>query len=254
MLLFICEEVIAVEKISAIVPPVNDTPYKRIWAIGDVHGNFTRLMSLWQKLNVMDDSLAIFLGDYIDRGAEVAEVLKWILSQSTQENFIFLRGNHEQMMLDVSHGRLDKLTWLFNGGQSTLRGLSELKAVDENFIDKILNFAESLPLYHTMTVGGRQYIFVHAGIDSRLPLAEQKPQFLLWAREEFFNTYDGEAVVISGHSPLQAFPKFGVADNPRPIKLPDKNVVLIDTGSFIRGGKISALDILSGEYWQSDSD
>ena len=242
------------EKISAIVPPVNDTPYKRILAIGDVHGKFTKLMSLWQKLDVTADDLVIFLGDYIDRGEEVAEVLKWIFARRGQENFIFLRGNHEQMMLDVSYGRLDKLSWFFNGGQSTLRGLSELKAVDENFIDKILNFAKSLPLYHALTVGGRQYIFVHAGIDSRIPLAEQKPQFLLWAREEFFNTYDGEAVVIGGHSPLQAFPKFGVADNPRPIKLPDKNVVLIDTGSFIRGGKISAIDILSGEYLQSDPD
>ena len=241
-------------KISAISPPVNDTPYKRILAIGDVHGNFTRLMSLWQKLNVTDDDLAIFLGDYIDRGAEVADVLKWIIAQSTKKNFIFLRGNHEQMMLDMSHGRLDKLSWFFNGGQTTLRGLSELKAVDENFIDKILNFAEDLPLYHALTVGGRQYIFVHAGIDSRLSLAEQKAEFLLWARDEFFNTYDGEAVVIGGHSPVQAFAKFGVSDNPRPIKLPGKNVVMIDTGSFIRGGKISALDILSGQYWQSDDD
>ena len=241
-------------KISAISPPVNDTPFKRILAIGDVHGNFTRLMSLWQKLNVTDNDLAIFLGDYIDRGAEVAEVLKWILAQSTQKNFVFLRGNHEQMMLDVSHGRLDKLSWFFNGGQTTLRGLSELKSVDENFIDKILNFAESLPLYHAMTVGGRQYVFVHAGIDSRLPLAEQKAEFMLWARDEFFDTYDGAAVVIGGHSPVQAFAKFGVADNPRPIKLPGKNVVLLDTGSFIRGGKISALDILSGQYWQSDDD
>lgn len=242
------------EKISAIVPPVNDTPYRRILAVGDVHGNFKRLMSLWNKLDVTNDDLVIFLGDYIDRGAEVAETLKWILARRRKENFIFLRGNHEQMMIDVSYGRLDKFTWLFNGGQTTLRGFSELKAIDENFIAKILTFAENLPLYHTLTIGGKQYIFVHAGIDSKLPLAEQKPEFLLWAREEFFDTYDGDAVVIGGHSPLQAFPKFGVADNPRPIKLPDRNIVLLDTGSFISGGKISALDILSGCYWQSDPD
>ena len=94
--------------------------------------------------------------------------------------------------------------------------------------------------------------FCHGGVDSRKPLEEQSENFLLWAREEFFDTYDGDAVIISGHSPVQAFEKFGVADNPRPVKLPDKNIVLVDTGSFVRSGKISAVDILTGEYWQSD--
>ncbi len=58
--------------------------------------------------------------------------------------------------------------------------------------------------------------------------------------------------MISGHSPVQAFKEFGVADNPRPVRLPGRNVVMIDTGSFIKGnGKISSIDILTYEYWQS---
>ena len=81
--------------------------------------------------------------------------------------------------------------------------------------------------------------FCHAGVDSSSPLEEQPEDFLLWAREEFFDVYEGDALIISGHSPVQAFKKFGVADNPRPVKLPDRNILLTDTGSFIRNGKIS---------------
>lgn len=242
-----------VNGMEGIIPLKNDSPYKKIFVVADIHGCFDKLMSLWKKLEVTDNDLVIFLGDYIDRGAQVAETIKWILEQSKRENFIFLRGNHEQMMLDTFQKRMDKITWLFNGGQTTIRGLSKLKAEDKIFIEQFLNFVENLPLSYSIEIGERTFFFCHAGVDSSKPLEEQTEDFLLWAREEFFDTYDGEAVIIGGHSPVQAFKRFGVADNPRPVKLPDRNILLMDTGSFIRSGKISAVDILTGEYWQSDS-
>lgn len=235
------------------IPFVNDSPYKRIIAIGDVHGCFDKLMSLWKKLEVTNNDLLIFLGDYVDRGTQVAETLKWILEQSAKKNIIFLRGNHEHMLLDVVYKRIDKITWFFNGGQTTIRGLSKLKSEDKSFIERFLTFIENLPLSYSIKLGGRTFFFCHAGVDSSKPLEEQPEDFLLWAREEFFDVYDGDAVIIGGHSPVQAFKRFGVADNPRPVKLPDRNILLMDTGSFIRGGKISAVNILTGEYWQSDS-
>ena len=235
-----------------LIPAVNDTPYNRVIAIGDVHGMYKRLISLWEKLNVTARDKIIFLGDYIDRGEDVADVLQWIIKQSKRKNFVFLRGNHEQYLIDLFQSRIDKITWLFNGGYSTIRGLSKLKSEDATSINKVLNFVENLPLYHSMIIGGREFVFVHGGIDSSLPLDKQKADFMLWAREEFFNHYDGEAMVISGHSPVQAFPEFGVSDNPRPVKLPGKNILLTDTGSFVHNGKISAVDILSGRYWTSD--
>lgn len=241
-----------VNGMEGIIPLKNDSPYKKIFVVADIHGCFDKLMSLWKKLEVTDNDLVIFLGDYIDRGAQVAETLKWILEQSKKENFIFLRGNHEQMMLDTFQGRMDKLTWLFNGGQATIRGLSKLKSEDATYIDKVLNFVENLPLSYSIEIGERTLFFCHAGVNSRKPLDEQSEDFLLWAREKFFDTYNGEAVIISGHSPVQAFEKFGVVDNPRPVKLPGRNILLMDTGSFMRSGKISAVDILTGEYWQSD--
>ena len=242
-----------VNGMESIIPAVNNFSSARVIAIGDIHGCFDKFMSLWKKLEVTDNDLVIFLGDYIDRGTQVAETLKWILEQSKKENFIFLRGNHEQMMLDIFQKRMNKLTCLFNGGQTTIRDLSKLKSEDKTFIERFRSFLENLPLYHSLTIGGREYVLVHSGIEPGVPLDEQTEDFLLWAREEFFDVYDGDAVIIGGHSPVQAFKKFGVKDNPRPVKLPDRNILLMDTGSFMRNGKISAVDILTGEYWQSDS-
>ncbi len=48
-----------------IIPAVNDSPYKRILAIGDVHAAFDKLLSLWEKISVTEDDLVVFLGDYL---------------------------------------------------------------------------------------------------------------------------------------------------------------------------------------------
>ncbi|MBR2734280.1 MAG: serine/threonine protein phosphatase, partial [Selenomonadaceae bacterium] len=93
-----------IDDAAEIIPPVNDTPYKRIIAVGDVHGKFGKLMSLWSKLNVNDRDLLIFVGDYVDRGEGVAETLQWVLEMRRRKNFVFLRGNHEQMLLNAFSG------------------------------------------------------------------------------------------------------------------------------------------------------
>ncbi|MBR3050157.1 MAG: serine/threonine protein phosphatase, partial [Selenomonadaceae bacterium] len=158
-----------------IIPPVNDSPYKRIIAVGDIHGKFKRFMSLLKKLYVTDEDLIIFLGDYVDRGEGVAEVLERVISH--KKNFIFLRGNHEQMMLDafrddrdfleeIFSGKKKILTnrdvlehnsttlWVINGGQQTLAGIIALQRKKFLTIDELMKFVEDLPLSHTLEIGG----------------------------------------------------------------------------------------------------
>ena len=261
-----------VEGAKKILPPVNDSPYKRIIAVGDIHGKFKRFMSLWKKLYVTDEDLIIFLGDYVDRGESVAEVLERVMIHK-KKNFIFLRGNHEQMMLEafrddrdfleeILDGKIKSLTnrevmkyqaatlWIINGGQQTLAGINILRRKKFFDLDYLMNFVEGLPLSHTLEIGGRKYFFCHAGVKPGIPLEEQRQEDLLWIREKFFDNYDGDEVIISGHSPLQAYFDFE-GEPPRPIKLPDKNILMVDTGSFMPDGKISGVDILSGQYWQS---
>lgn len=248
------EEKFFVAGSEEILPPVNDSPYKRILAVGDIHGKFKALISLWEKLDVTDDDFVIFLGDYIDRGEDVAKVLEWVMEHKDKKNFIFLRGNHEQMMIDaIKSNGMDSFTWLINGGKTTISALRELNSNKIVPFNEIRSFVENLPFSYSTDIGGRKYFFCHAGVDSKIPLDMQSQHFLLWAREEFFNNYDGYDVIICGHSPIKFFYDCD-ANNPRPIKIPEKNILMLDTGAFITDGRLSAVDILSGQYWQSGQD
>ena len=73
--------------------------YRRVLAIGDMHGNFNRLLNLIHKVDFDPErDFLILLGDYIDRGDENMRCLRWAMEMSEKKNVIALRGNHEQMM------------------------------------------------------------------------------------------------------------------------------------------------------------
>ena len=46
-------------------------PYKRVLAIGDIHGHYSEFISLYNKLEVTDNDLVILLGDLIQGGMKI---------------------------------------------------------------------------------------------------------------------------------------------------------------------------------------
>jgi len=217
--------------------------YKRILAIGDIHGEWDKFMSLYEKIHFNPaEDLLIFLGDYIDRGPKPLHVLDWMYEHRNEKNMIMLRGNHEQMMLDYYD--YDNKLWVFNGGDKGRKALAKQK---ENVFKDCLDFVQNLPLYHHMTYKGKEMFFCHAGVLPGIPLDEQDERDLLWIREEFYDVYDGDALVVVGHTPVTYldFP-------PEPLFFKDRNIVMVDTGSFMEDGFISCVDILSGKFVQSD--
>lgn len=73
--------------------------YKRIHHIGDVHGCYTALKDYIDKNGgIKDDEFYIFTGDYIDRGIENAEVVKFLISIMDKKNVLMLEGNHEKSL------------------------------------------------------------------------------------------------------------------------------------------------------------
>ncbi|HKL17824.1 MAG TPA: metallophosphoesterase family protein, partial [Halalkalibaculum sp.] len=88
-------------------------------AIGDVHGCLNSLQALAEKLEKYSDRQFVFLGDYIDRGPDSKGVVDFLLEYREKQDCIFLRGNHEQMLLDAYHND-DLDLWLMNGGRSKL--------------------------------------------------------------------------------------------------------------------------------------
>ncbi len=73
--------------------------YKKIHHIGDIHGCNTVLQKyLSDNGGMKDDEFYIFTGDYIDRGLENAEVVKFLISIKDKKNVLMLEGNHERWL------------------------------------------------------------------------------------------------------------------------------------------------------------
>ena len=190
----------------------------KIFAVGDIHGSFDRLQELLQKIPVdfASDTL-VFIGDYIDRGPGSVEVVEYLLDLKKKvPGVIFLKGNHEDMLEKYLDGT-DRFTYLLNGGQTTLD--SYLSKTDRSGSFPIptdhMAFFKSLRLYYETEA----YIFVHAGLRPKVPLASQEAEDLLWIRDKFiYSKYNFGKPVVFGHTPLE-----------KPLVEPNK--IGIDTGA-----------------------
>ena len=173
-------------------------------------------------------------------------MLSWVMNESKKPNVIVLRGNHEQMMLDFYVNGDPTWTYGNNGSKETEPKMNAWFNEEAGLKEKVLNFLDSLPLYHRIKIKNKEYFICHAGINPKNSLDEQVADDLLWTRG-FYKYYHGETTIVVGHTPVQSL------DLPaKPIKVPSRNVYLIDTGSFFDEGRISCIDLVSGRVWRSD--
>jgi len=218
--------------------------YRRIIAVGDIHGMWDRFASLLSQMDYRPaEDFLIFLGDYIDRGPEPVRVLDWMMEHVEEGRLVALRGNHEQMLLDYGSSGGSEFSWLLNSG------ISPWQAVKKSFIPgwhRYLEFVRSLPCCYRLEANGKNYFFAHAGINPAKALDEQSEEDLLWIRSEYYEQYQGKTVVVSGHTPVQ----FVGEGQSVPISKP--HMIMLDTGSFMPEGHISAMDVETREFWQSN--
>lgn len=206
-----------------------------IYVIPDIHGQanelkliLNRILPLRNNKNAVDK--LIFLGDYIDRGKDSPRVLDILIAlrKTYQDQVVFLRGNHEWLML-ASAGRESSWAdpfrptpyaiWVNNGGDKTIVQYAARKGVNiydgmhlkkdraVSFIEmKHLDFLQrETVLYYELD----NYIFVHAGCDPTVPLEDQDEEILMWDRSVFDfvqkmvaqgQDLPWDKTVITGHS------------------------------------------------------
>jgi serine/threonine protein phosphatase 1 len=230
----------------------------RLYAVGDIHG---RLDLLDQMLEIIGQdgasrkpmrTVIVFLGDYIDRGNDSKGVVERLISGLPEDiTAVFLKGNHEDLLLSFLEEPVSGLNWLHNGGETALmsygvdraaiddaiwlgkRGLMEAAAQFHSLLpDEHLRFYRSLKLSYR----AGDYFFAHAGVRPGVALDRQTEDDLIWIRGEFLNyTYEFGAVVVHGHTPAR-FPQ------------DLHNRIGIDTLAF-HTGKLTAVGLDGARRW-----
>ncbi|CAG8756574.1 45183_t:CDS:2 [Gigaspora margarita] len=78
--------------------------------VGDVHGQYTDLLRLFEMCGYPPMANYLFLGDYVDRGKQSLETILLLLCYKIKfpENFFLLRGNHECANVTRVYGFYDE--------------------------------------------------------------------------------------------------------------------------------------------------
>jgi serine/threonine protein phosphatase 1 len=112
--------------------------------IGDIHGNLDALNGLVDIL--LDDPVVermVFLGDYLNKGADSAGVIARLLELNRTEAVVALRGNHEEEMLAALESG-DLAGFLKMGGANTIRSYLRRPARP----DVVGDFRSAIPREH----------------------------------------------------------------------------------------------------------
>lgn len=177
----------------------------QIVAIGDIHGCSETLKEMWKRLEPYKECTHIFVGDYIDRGPDSKSVVDFLLKVRHERDCIFLRGNHEQMLLNSIYYQKRDL-WMMNGGQATLNSYQHADTAEDLPDDHLEFFKNTLIYYDT-----DDYFFVHAGAPPYQTIEQsindpESENYFLWGRDHL-NAFEvvWEKTVIFGHTP-RAYP------------------------------------------------
>jgi serine/threonine protein phosphatase 1 len=212
----------------------------RIYAIGDIHGRLDLLERL--RMVIVEDAswhpverkVVVYLGDYVDRGPDSRGVID-LLTREPLPGFesVFLKGNHEDRLLEFLVDPAVAPGWMAYGGDAALysygvrppdtRKVKEILAARRAFIAALppehLDFLRALRLVH---IEG-DYAFVHAGFREGVPIEFQTPEDMMWIRNEFLlSEADFGKIAVHGHT---------ITDRPE-IR---SNRIGIDTGAFATG-------------------
>jgi serine/threonine protein phosphatase 1 len=221
----------------AIARPLTFTSYASPWeaaprpappgatllAVGDVHGHLAHLDALLATLRPVADAARergdaphlVMIGDYIDRGPASLAVLDRValLEEAWGPGLHALMGNHDELLLRLLTRPRDVLLrdWRRKGGDTVLRELGVAKG--ELWLRSARSAAallrerlgpERLHLLRRLAPAWRygDWVFVHAGIDPRRPLEEQRPESWLTLREPFLTgrVWPHDFAVVHGHT------------------------------------------------------
>ena len=235
------------------------------YAMSDIHGHYDEFCELLDKIAFGSTDQLYILGDIIDKGPKVPDMLDYAINNKP-DNVHFLLGNHEDLARSFFDGTDTEGLWFYNGGLETL---DEIDWHDRaNYINpKLPTFLRSLKPYIVIEVNKQNWLLVHAGInvaalDPTLPYIEFNAEYgyneqlydlteykcgiqdaltMLWDRQNYISWKGAMPLpTVSGHTNVNSsiFDRYNIShwktNYPNGIKH-YRNRYLIDCGAAYYG-------------------
>lgn len=223
------------------------------YAISDIHGNAKAFLKLLDHVDPDPEELVI-LGDLGDRGLQTWDVYEEC-SLLLDEGAHIIMGNHDLWLQQYLSNQMSQ----FEFSQENIGGLTTIKSLDiamKSFgVGKVTKIVSDVLNGMKLFLETDDYIFVHAGLDPRIPyMDQQKPQTLLMGTPEWKNPtvqhcYD--QMVVFGHTPTPRIHK-GIAENDAKVWMNYRaKKMAIDTGAGF-GMRLTMVDLLKGIAYAYD--
>lgn len=141
--------------------------------VGDIHGQFSDLVHIFENHGRPDKINYVFLGDFVDRGENSLECILFLLVNKIlyPQGITLLRGNHEQKNINKVYGFYDEVNSKYGNYKVW------------TIINKVFSF-----LNISCIVDGR-YLCVHGGISTRITInkLERVDRFEKLSQESIIN-------------------------------------------------------------------
>ena len=217
------------------------------YVVSNLHGCYQKYKELLAKINFKDSDILYVLGDIVDHGDEPMEL---IADMSMRYNVYAIVGEHDYTAVRLLQKFDDILKsgsapdpdyiaemteWIEHGGKVTLDGF---RALDDEMKEGVIDYLSDLTLYEEVTVKGKTYVLVHAGIadfDPDTDLDDYQPEDFISTPADINTIYYADKTLVVGHIPTPAH---------RIVR--GEGVIAIDCGAYF-DGKLACLCLETGE-------
>ena len=174
---------------------LDKSKYYRRFFIGDIHGSIKTLKTLIDSLQLKKSDAIIFLGDYINKGVDSLAVIDYLIKlKNILPNLFFIRGNHEQNLLDTASEN-DSLSNFYFVKHYRSDNLVDLYG---NFKPRVINFIENTLFY----IEFEDTFAVHAGFNFSSPNFLKDTKSMLKIRNWQIHNPPTKKRIIFGHQPV----------------------------------------------------